>query len=149
MSKNRVNKYGKNTTIFASLIITSIIIGKSLYSDYLFVKARSDFLIYKKNDPLINISNIYYSAKYLYSLDHKVLAARILANSGNEFEALELSQNVIDLFPRSLAGWDTIAVIYEQSGRSKLAIPYRKMTVQLDPLNPRFKDLLAKNLGVE
>jgi len=148
MAKNRVSNYSKNTTVFASLIIASIITGKSLYSDYLFVKARSDLLIYKQNDPRINISNIYDSAKYLYSIDHKVLAARILANSGNEFEALELSQNVIDLFPRSLAGWDTIATIYEQSGRSKLAIPYRKMTVQLDPLNPRFKSLLAKNLAV-
>jgi O-antigen ligase len=111
-------------------------------SDLKFVSARQDLLISRNNMTEFNLNNIYNSARNIPSLDHKILAARILANSGMEREALELGNQSIEMFPHLLPGWDFIATIYEQSGRKELSLFYRQQTIKLDPLNPRFKELL-------
>ena len=110
--------------------------------DLAFVSARKDLLISRNNTPEFNLNNIYNSARNIPSLDHKILAARILANSGMEREALELGNQSIEMYPHLLPGWDFIATIYEQSGRKELSLFYRQQTIKLDPLNPRFKELL-------
>ena len=108
-------------------------------SDLKFVSARQDLLSSRNNTPEFNLNNIYNSARNIPSLDHKILAARILANSGMEREALELGNQSIEMYPHLLPGWDFIATIYEQSGRKELSLFYRQQTIKLDPLNPMFK----------
>jgi cytochrome c-type biogenesis protein CcmH/NrfG len=54
-----------------------------------------------------------------------------------------LSEDTVKRFPNYFEGWDTLASIYEQTGRKELSIEPRKKSIELDPLNNELKRLLA------
>ena len=56
---------------------------------------------------------------------------------------LALSKETVKVYPNYFEGWDTLAAIYEQTGRKSLAVTARQKTVELDPLNEELKTLLA------
>jgi tetratricopeptide (TPR) repeat protein len=61
--------------------------------------------------------------------------------------ALELANASTIEFPENVAVWDSVASIYEFKGQFEEAVPARRMTVKLDPLNQNLIDLLDKNLA--
>ena len=73
----------------------------------------------------------------------RVMAVRLLNDFGQLDLMLALSKETVKVYPNYFEGWDTLAAIYEQTGRKSLAVTARQKTVELDPLNEELKTLLA------
>ena len=73
----------------------------------------------------------------------RVKAVRLLNDFGQLDLMLALSKETVKVYPNYFEGWDTLAAIYEQTGRKSLAVTARQKTVELDPLNEELKTLLA------
>ena len=73
----------------------------------------------------------------------RVMAVRLLNDFGQLDLMLTLSKETVKNHPNYFEGWDTLAAIYEQTGRKSLAVDARQRTVELDPLNEELKTLLA------
>jgi O-antigen ligase len=68
------------------------------------------------------------------------LLERNLAN-----QALQLAIQTTQEFPKSFGAWNAVASIYEGSNNLEDAIPARKMTIKLDPLNTKLVELLNQD----
>lgn len=75
----------------------------------------------------------------------RVMAVRLLNDFGQIDLMLTLSKETVKHYPNYFEGWDTLATIYEQTGRKSLAVDARQRTVELDPLNEELKILLASD----
>ena len=75
-----------------------------------------------------------------------IKSANYLGQAGFVDEALELAKHTSIYSPRTIEAWDIIASIYESRDEKENAVKYRQKTVELDPLNVVFKDLLRKDL---
>jgi O-antigen ligase len=60
-------------------------------------------------------------------------------------EALQLGKISTEQFPESFELNDSVAKIYEASSKPNLAIPFRKKTISLDPLNSELVKLLTED----
>ena len=63
----------------------------------------------------------------------------------SDSDALKLAKISSVRFPESFDLIDAVAKIYEASPSRKLAIPFRKKTIALDPLNRELVQLLIEN----
>lgn len=75
----------------------------------------------------------------------RITAAIDLGRAGAADKALLLAQLTSQEFPMYLESWHLIASIYESRKEFELALPARRITTQLDPLNTVFKDLLIED----
>ena len=73
----------------------------------------------------------------------RVMSVRLLNDFGKVDSMVVLSEDTVKRFPNYFEGWDTLASIYEQTGRKELSIEPRKKSIELDPLNNELKRLLA------
>ena len=72
-------------------------------------------------------------------------AVNRLYQVGAVADGIKLAEASAQMFPNDMLMWNLIAVAYEQTGRASLAVPARQRTVELDPLNPEYKTLLAQD----
>lgn len=79
----------------------------------------------------------------------RISTALQLGQIGAADKALLLAQVTSNEFPRYLDAWHLVASIYESRGEFSKAMPARAKTVELDPLNTVFKDLLNKDINAE
>ena len=58
-------------------------------------------------------------------------------------DGIKFAETSAKMFPMDATLWQLVATAYEQTGRAKLATPWRARTVYLDPLNTEYAKLLA------
>ena len=60
-------------------------------------------------------------------------------------DGIKFAETSAKMFPMDATLWQLVATAYEQTGRAKLATPWRARTVYLDPLNAEYTKLLASD----
>lgn len=75
----------------------------------------------------------------------RIIAAGKLLEIGSTADAMQFAIQAAKTFPNDVPLWNLVASMYEQSAQSRLALPWRQRTVELDPLNPEFARLLAED----
>jgi hypothetical protein len=93
------------------------------------------------------ISNLYEIARHAQQPSLRVKAILELFKYQKTDMALKLAIVSTSDFPENVAIWDCVASIYETKGQFTEAIPARRITVKLDPLNENLTDLLKKDLS--
>lgn len=75
----------------------------------------------------------------------RIIVATYLGKAGAAEKALLLAEDTTNKFPENLEAWHMVASIYESRGEYGKALEARARTVELDPLNEIFKDLMNKD----
>ena len=88
------------------------------------------------------LSDLVEAVAKLTDLESKIYLIKILVNSKYFDEAIALAIDQTVTYPNRVLAWDTVAIIYEGLGKKDLAIAYRLKTIELDPLNYSFRDIL-------
>ena len=135
-----------------------------IYSVYLLISSfilipgmRQEFKVFESISKLnsaesqlalnLEISNLYEIASHAQQPSLRVKAILELFKFQRTDLALKLASASTADFPENVAIWDCVASIYEAQGKFAEAIPARRITVKLDPLNDNLADLLERNLS--
>jgi len=142
----------KSTKIFyVALVIActpSIFIFSQLYKEYDYKQTRQNLMAASSVEKIQDLGvDLYDKSLRLRQPELRLDAIVKLLELNLKDQALRLAQQTTTDFPKSFGAWNALASIYEESNEFSAAIPARRRSIKLDPLNNNLLKILEQDIS--